>query len=603
MRGGFIGCLPMVVVALVLGVSEGPGNRTALGQTLVGGVIEEDTTWTRADSPYLASETVELVGGAVLTIEPGVEVAFERGAALDAGEGVLIADGLGGDTIVLRSASGAVGDWPGVITSFEVSAATTPEGDYVGGPIFRNVRLSEASRGIDGSRPVYFEGVTIERCGEFGVRMRLPSPDATTWLKGVTIRRAQLGITMPQAERVVIVDGLFEDNDLGGVRLFRGGGDLTRCTFLRRGPQQGGAWLEGDWVVRACHFEDNEATGVSRFGGGLRVENGRASVLDCVFIANTAHFTGGGADVTDAGTARVEGCRFIDNASRTSSGAGLRVFSSSTSSLDASIIECTFEGNRGDLNGALIVGATTGVIEASTFRGNTAVRGGGALRIINEVIDFEVRDNTFAANASDAIGGAIDLGDYGGRRGSARGLRIVDNAFWDNTADAGGAIGGAGPDGLTIAGNTFERNLARLGGAVHVRENALGSVSLAADGARRNRFTDNLADLGANIHNDSADNVNATGNCWGTDDPTEIADSIFDAIDDPARGLVAFDPIATGCDACPADLDADGELTIFDFLMFQNLFDLMDPAADFDGDGELTIFDFLAFQNAFDAGC
>ena len=55
--------------------------------------------------------------------------------------------------------------------------------------------------------------------------------------------------------------------------------------------------------------------------------------------------------------------------------------------------------------------------------------------------------------------------------------------------------------------------------------------------------------------------------------------------------------------SCPADLDGDGELTIFDFLHFGNLFDLMDPAADFDGDGEFTIFDFLAFQNAFDAGC
>ncbi|MEQ8316982.1 MAG: GC-type dockerin domain-anchored protein [Phycisphaerales bacterium] len=54
---------------------------------------------------------------------------------------------------------------------------------------------------------------------------------------------------------------------------------------------------------------------------------------------------------------------------------------------------------------------------------------------------------------------------------------------------------------------------------------------------------------------------------------------------------------------CPADLDGDGELTVFDFLAFQNLFDAGDPAADFDGDGELTIFDFLAFQNAFDAGC
>ncbi|MEQ8316431.1 MAG: GC-type dockerin domain-anchored protein [Phycisphaerales bacterium] len=54
---------------------------------------------------------------------------------------------------------------------------------------------------------------------------------------------------------------------------------------------------------------------------------------------------------------------------------------------------------------------------------------------------------------------------------------------------------------------------------------------------------------------------------------------------------------------CRADLDGDGELTIFDFLVFQNLFASGDPAADFDGDGELTIFDFLAFQNEFVAGC
>ncbi len=54
---------------------------------------------------------------------------------------------------------------------------------------------------------------------------------------------------------------------------------------------------------------------------------------------------------------------------------------------------------------------------------------------------------------------------------------------------------------------------------------------------------------------------------------------------------------------CRADLDGDGSLTIFDFLMFQNLFDAGDLAADFDGDGSLTIFDFLTFQNEFDAGC
>ena len=55
--------------------------------------------------------------------------------------------------------------------------------------------------------------------------------------------------------------------------------------------------------------------------------------------------------------------------------------------------------------------------------------------------------------------------------------------------------------------------------------------------------------------------------------------------------------------SCRADLDGDGQLTIFDFLEFQNLFAAGDLRADFDGDGQLTIFDFLAFQNEFAAGC
>ena len=57
------------------------------------------------------------------------------------------------------------------------------------------------------------------------------------------------------------------------------------------------------------------------------------------------------------------------------------------------------------------------------------------------------------------------------------------------------------------------------------------------------------------------------------------------------------------CESCRVDLDGDGQLTIFDFLAFQNLFDAGDLTADFDGDGSLTIFDFLAFQNEFDLGC
>ncbi|MFI4881277.1 MAG: GC-type dockerin domain-anchored protein, partial [Phycisphaerales bacterium JB064] len=75
------------------------------------------------------------------------------------------------------------------------------------------------------------------------------------------------------------------------------------------------------------------------------------------------------------------------------------------------------------------------------------------------------------------------------------------------------------------------------------------------------------------------------------------------AIRSTIAAFIAIAGAATAVSACPADLDGDGELTLFDFLAFQNLFNAGDPLADFDGDGDLTLFDFLAFQNAFDAGC
>ncbi len=82
--------------------------------------------------------------------------------------------------------------------------------------------------------------------------------------------------------------------------------------------------------------------------------------------------------------------------------------------------------------------------------------------------------------------------------------------------------------------------------------------------------------------------------------PALYAGGSFTVLDGVATSGVA----RYGCErACPPDLDADGALTVFDFLAFLNLFDAGDLSADFDGDGELTAFDFLAFQTAFDAGC
>lgn len=72
--------------------------------------------------------------------------------------------------------------------------------------------------------------------------------------------------------------------------------------------------------------------------------------------------------------------------------------------------------------------------------------------------------------------------------------------------------------------------------------------------------------------------------------------------ENPGGAAYAFDMACVRC-LTRIDLDLDGSLTIFDFLVYLNLFQDGDLQADLDGDGALTLFDFLAYQTAFDAGC
>ncbi|NRA56526.1 MAG: hypothetical protein HRU13_00150 [Phycisphaerales bacterium] len=115
-----------------------------------------------------------------------------------------------------------------------------------------------------------------------------------------------------------------------------------------------------------------------------------------------------------------------------------------------------------------------------------------------------------------------------------------------------------------------------------------GKVFLLTDNANANDGVHHIYDL-------------ATGDFTTADSPYP-APAGSPIAPNPSGGA-AFTPGLLGGSDCRADIDGDGELTIFDFLEFQNLFDSGDLTADFDGDGSLTLFDFLEFQNEFDAGC
>jgi hypothetical protein len=54
---------------------------------------------------------------------------------------------------------------------------------------------------------------------------------------------------------------------------------------------------------------------------------------------------------------------------------------------------------------------------------------------------------------------------------------------------------------------------------------------------------------------------------------------------------------------CPADCDGSGDLSLFDFLCFVNLFNDGDDAADCEDNDVFDLFDFLCFTNQFNEGC
>jgi hypothetical protein len=137
---------PRSLVLLALLALPAPALATS-----VGGAITANTTWTLAGSPYVATSTVSVQNGAVLTIQPGVTVKFDPGTLLEIGStsgggGTLVADAGAGAPITFTSnqASPAPGDWSGIKTYGNMVRAQYSGGSYTSGTVFRNCVIEYA---------------------------------------------------------------------------------------------------------------------------------------------------------------------------------------------------------------------------------------------------------------------------------------------------------------------------------------------------------------------------------------------------------------------------------------------------------------------------
>ncbi len=281
------------------------------------------------------------------------------------------------------------------------------------------------------------------------------------------------------------------------------------------------------------------------------------------------------------------------------------------------------------------------------------VAGGQAAFIIEDTAEFNLTGgtvDTFILAIDDAtvsidggtIAGALQLDDRAtaiisdgsvGRNGF---MKTIDNRL----TIAGGTIGRdfvVEKGVVDMSGGAMDRNCAILNGSggvdpiFNMTGGALGSEFRAYDGTinisgglvgdffRLGRPTGDGSGVTMNLTVKSATLDGVAMDLSTTPTVVGVRGGVFLScvlLDDSVVGFHLNEDLVFGEDriraaatltvalaACDADLDGDGELTIFDFLDFQSLFDSGDLAADFDGDGELTLFDFLAFQTSFATGC
>ena len=157
------------------------------------GILDENRTWTLADSPYIICGDIRVKGGSLLTIDPGVEVRFSTDS--------IISDSLGATMTELIIQGGLIASGTSSKPIRFTSAESFPRKSVWGGLIFygttqadnimRNCTIMFADTGIksDGSTP------SIENCefGYCGLALDLGLSTSLN-IKGNTIRDCDVGM-------------------------------------------------------------------------------------------------------------------------------------------------------------------------------------------------------------------------------------------------------------------------------------------------------------------------------------------------------------------------------------------------------------------------
>jgi hypothetical protein len=282
------------------------------------------------------------------------------------------------------------------------------------------------------------------------------------------------------------------------------------------------------------------------YAGGLRITDCNPSIDSCIFRFNTPSTTfASGAINLFRSNPVITNTQFLNNLRPAIIGGG-------NISNAPKVNNCTFIANcsTANLNQAQInLGATgsttsfdTAMILNSTFIGGQIKSGGIAFFPVGGVVYAVVSGNIIRKNRY----GVTYIG--GSAVNSITSYNVIDTNNIENDPNLGGS-GIAFSGGSTtshqnsiVTGNIFRNNLwgvTILNGSKPNLGN-LENTDTTDDG--KNYFINNTNANTPNIdlYNNSADNIMAQGNYWGSDDAAVVESHIFHQPDNSALGLVNY---------------------------------------------------------------
>ncbi|MCH8006889.1 MAG: hypothetical protein IH888_11770 [Planctomycetes bacterium] len=225
---------------------------------------------------------------------------------------------------------------------------------------------------------------------------------------------------------------------------------IINIIFIGNTAQDGGGMANFNCspTVTDCTFSGNTASS----GGGMRDNNNSSpTVTNCTFSGNTAGFAGGGMYNTNS-SPTVTHCTFRGNLAI--GGGGM----SNSSGNSPTITSCTFSENTADFGGGMynLTGASPTVTHCE-FNGNTAgVWGGG---MVNSDSSPTVTDCSFRENSS-LFGG--------GMRNGGGTPTVINCVFSGNSANSqGGGMYNQSGSSPVITHCTFSVNSAVVGGGMY----------------------------------------------------------------------------------------------------------------------------------------